>query len=285
LSASAVACAAKSGLESFVYRDVGPRLERALRGALGFTSYHLEFVLMKASIFAPLGALALTLAASAAHANNISTATGPFTPSFRGGANTTYFGWEAGTWDGNVDTPTPNFDTVNSTPSINPSVGPVLTNNLPASDIVSGSNNLYPGPFNLTLAIPTAGTEGTGFTTIVIQGNSLPGFPGPVYLDTFKFGDIAGIAPTYIVQPNSQVETQWWAKWEIPGNQASYNVNISATATFAGVASVTDMVVDTQWSAASYAADVAVATPEPASLGMLGVAATGLLTVRRRQAA
>jgi hypothetical protein len=240
---------------------------------------------MNASILAPFGALAILVAASATHANNISTATGPFTLSFRGGPNTTYFGWEAGTWDGNVDTPTPNFDTVNATPSINPSVGPVLTNNLPASDIVSGSNNLYPGPFDLTLAIPTVGNIGTGFTTIIIQGNSLPGFPGPLYLDTFKFGDIAGIAPTYIVQPNSQVETQWWAKWEIPGNQASYNVNISATATFAGVASVTDMVVDTQWSAASYAADVAVATPEPASLGMLGVAATGLLTVRRHQAA
>jgi hypothetical protein len=60
-------------------------------------------------------------------------------------------------------------------------------------------------------------------------------------------------------------------------------VNISATSTFAGVASVTDMVVDAQWSAASYAADVAAATPEPASLGMLGVGLVGRLTLRRRR--
>lgn len=237
---------------------------------------------MRLTKISGLVAIALALSgAASAQANTISTAAGPFTPSFRGGANTTYFGWGYGTWDGNDDSTS--VDVVNGDPPINPASlpGPLLVNNGANPDIVSGSNNLYPGPFNLTLSIPTAGTVGSGFTTIIIQGNSLP---SGLALDTFQFGSIAGVAPTYLVTPNAETETQWWAKWELPGNQASYSVDISRTAMFAGVGSVTDMVVDTLWSPNGYASDVAF-VPEPGSVAMLGVAVVGLSAVRRRRGA
>ena len=214
----------------------------------------------------------------------LSDATGFFETSFRGEANTTYFGWSNGTIGvgGN---------TINGTPAINPDnlSGSSFLVQAGSNDIVSGSNNLYTSvnavnTAQLTLNIPTSGVVGiAGFTTIIIQGYGFGGFGFP--LDAFAFGDIEGIAPTYeygatAVEMN---RGQWWAKWEIPGNAASYSVDITGHDAGAGVLSVTDMIVDTQYSTTGYAADSATLVPEPSVMLTLS-AAGGALLLRRRRA-
>lgn len=232
-----------------------------------------------------LAAIAISVSASANAAPFvIAEGTGPFVPSFRGsGSNTTYFGWESGTWDGNPD---PGPDTVNGVPSINPGslAGTLLVQNS-GDDIVSSSNNLYPGGFDLTLTIPTGGPgDSTGMTTIIVQGN---GLQLGIQMGVFGFGPIAGVNPTYAVGLNAEAEAQWWAKWEIPGGESSYSVDISDFDPLdIGVSSVTDMIVDTYWSLSGFAGDTAV-VPEPGAMATFAIGAVGLISrgIRRRRLA
>lgn len=217
-----------------------------------------------------------------------------FTPSFRGAANTTYFAWNAGSWDGNDDTAS--FDVINSVPPLagtgSSNQGRIYQNS--AGDIISGSNNIYAGSAgqNLTLVIPTNGTPGasaTGSTTIIIQGLGLSGsaFGGaPGGMDTLVFGTIGGVTAEYVggvnTGGNAAGATQFWAKFSIPGNLPQYSVDVSASVAGLGVLSVTDLSVDTFWTpeVRTFAPDIAI-VPEPAS-AVLGLAALGLLARRRR---
>jgi hypothetical protein len=245
-----------------------------------------------------LPALAAALAGSHANAAFVINETGfLFTPSFRGGANTTHFGWSNGGWDGNADSipPEPTIpDIVNPVPTINPGSGASLIQNNAGVDIVSGSNNIYSGfggigaidSAALQLVIPTSGTVGSlGFTTIIIQGVGLNGasFGGTSGLDGFGFGAIDGILPEYVIGTNADVEGQWFAKWELPGNAASYTVDIFgvANAEALGVVSVTDLHIDTVFSDTGYAPDLAM-VPEPSTLLLSAFAALSLITRRRR---
>lgn len=230
---------------------------------------------------------------TASAASVIQTATSLFVPSFRGSTGSVHFGWENGTWDGNPPlTPggldvTP--DLINSTPSLNPGSGGLLTQGV-AGDIVSGSNNIYAtisavNHLGLRLTIPTLGLPGAGgFTTIIAQGLGLSGaqfgFAGA--MDGFGFGTINGISPTYAIGNNALGRSQWWAKWEIPGNEASYTVDVvgalgSPNGSFV---SVTDMQVDSWFSPTGFGPDTAV-VPEPSSLSLAALG--GALLVRRRR--
>ena len=176
-------------------------------------------------------------------------------------------------------------DVINGTPSINPGslAGPLLAQNT-AADVVSSSNNVYTGPanVNLTLTVPTAGTPGTGFTTIIVQGNGLAGFGG--ITDLFTFGTIEGVAATYVHGANADnQEAQFWAKWELPGNAASYSVNVGGSTFGAGVLSISDMTVDALWSPSGYAPDAVAAVPEPTSFALVGAALTAATVLVRRR--
>lgn len=244
-------------------------------------------------------AVACALAASTQAATFvISETTSLFTPSFRGDANTTYFAWNSGSWDGNDDTTS--FDVINSVPPLTgaaPSNQGRIYQNSPG-DIVSGSNNIYSGSAgqSLTLIIPTNGTPGnstSGSTTIIIQGFGLSGaaFGGDAGgMDTLVFGTIGGVEAEYIggvnTGGNAAGATQFWAKFSIPGNLPQYSVDVSASQTGLGVLSLTDLSVDTYWTpdVRTYAPDIAVVVvPEPAS-AVLGLAALSLLARRRRPA-
>lgn len=242
-----------------------------------------------------LPALAAALGFSSASAALVITgSSGIFTPSFRGGSNATHFGWSNGSWDGNPPLvegdPDVTPDVVNATPSINPTSGGMLVQSVPG-DIVSGSNNIYTSvaganALGLQLVIPTAGTPGAaGFTTIIAQGFGLSGnlFGFTEALDGFGFGAILGIQPEYVIGRNADGRGQWWAKWELPGNAASYTVEVIGKEGFPGgsVLSVTDMQVDTWFSESGFAPDVAV-VPEPSALLLTFVAAGFGLSRRRR---
>lgn len=235
---------------------------------------------MKPSLRNSLAVALICTVSTAGAASVISQSPGLFTPSFRSDANTTYYGWGTGTLGvgGN---------TVNGTPSINPAAlsGNSFLVQATTTDIVASSNNIYSSVAGVnnaqvSLNIATLGTVGSaGFTTIIVQGFGAAGFG--FALDTFTFGAINGISPTYEYGINAAGAGQFWAKWEIPGNQASYNVAVNGYSAGAGVLSVTNMIVDTTYSTASYAVDSASAVPEP-SMAILGLSGLGLLAHRRR---
>ena len=90
--------------------------------------------------------------------------------------------------------------------------------------------------------------------------------------------------PEYLIAGNAASQGQWWAKWVLPGNAASYTVDILGAQVGASplVVSVTDMTVDTWFSDTSGAPDLAV-VPEPSAL-LFSLAGAGLAFRRRRLA-
>jgi hypothetical protein len=191
----------------------------------------------------------------------INSSAGLFAPSFRGGSNTTWFGWGPGTFDG-----APNDELIDSpAPSLGTTTAGVSFSQLDANDYLSGSNNIYSGGFSLNLAIgvPTDGTAGTGLTTIIVQGRTIfGGYPTGDNGNDLTFGAVSGVNATYVQGTNTAAQGQFFAKYEIPGNAASYTVNIPASAS---PVSIAELQVDTLWSASSFAGDTAI-VPEPATM-------------------
>lgn len=227
-----------------------------------------------------LAAILMGTAAAAPAANYLlSTQSGLITPTGRGGANATYFGWD--TFTGNPgDANYPNLTAAinDSTPDIGSATGAlILTNN--GEDHISASGNYYSssGTTNETITAPTAGVAGSGFTTIIAQGITAFGPFGSPLL----FSDIAGVAPQVFQNANAAGGAQFLALWQIPGNAPSYSFTITSPSSNSNN-SLDKVIVDTFWSSTGYQGDTFAAVPEPTVPGLGLLAMLGLTLCRRR---
>lgn len=200
---------------------------------------------------------------------SIPAGTGLFTPSFRGQANTTFFGWGPGSFDGTTDN-----ELIDSPPTtLGGAAGANLVQNH-TLDILASSNNIYTGgnTLDITITAPADGVVGTGFTTLIVQGKTAF---GPFGSDPV-FDLVEGVLADVVVATNAANAGQFFAKYQIPGNVAAYDIRITG-GTFL---SLNTLIVDTLWSPNGYAPDIAV-VPEPATLGLLAGAGWFLRRHRR----
>jgi len=230
----------------------------------------------------PLFAAAVSLVShpptTAAQTFDISTANGLFTPSFRDTTNndlnnSTWWGWSFGSFG------TP-FTTVNNpapTVGVGGLDGSIVQTGASPAAIVSGSGNIYTGTNfaeTIQFTLPTNGTVGSGFTTIILQGSTA--FGGFNNNDPGLFGSIGGATPEVVVTNNALGQGQFWVKYEISGNAATYTMDY----TLNGFTSLAGLTVDTFWSATAFAPDIAV-IPEP-STALLLLAGLAAPLLRRR---
>ena len=232
-----------------------------------------------------LSLLALALPTTAANATtfDIATATDVFTPTFRGDANTTWLGWD--TFDDVDPNPLDNVQLIDDTTpdlgNVGTDGGRFVTNN--GEDHLSGSGNYYSGLGTVAedVSFDTAGVNGSGFTTVIVQGITLFGGFGDVQVE---FGPIDGVLPTQVLQgDNAAGAAQLFAKYELPGTADTETFSISSvTLPFGTHISLDRFVIDTVWSPDWFAADSAVITPEPtaATLALLLLAGCGVAARR-----
>ena len=210
-----------------------------------------------------LGALAMTCSVATATTFDIAAATGLFTPTFRGGGNTTWVGWDLFDDNGAGDT------IINDqTPDVGTDGGSFVTTN--GEVHLSGSLNYYSGGGSVSedVTFDTDGFNGSGFTTVIVQAKTLFGGWGA----DIDFGPINGFLPSLVLQgTNATGAGQLFVKYELPGTTGSATFSM-ASGPFS-FTSFDQFVVDTSWSPSGFAPDSAIETPEPsaAALAILAV--------------
>lgn len=225
----------------------------------------------------PVAIAALLAAANLATANvlDIATAPGLFAPSFRGDADSSYVGWDLFD-DGGTLT-----DVINdTTPDVGTHTGSFVTTN--NEDHLSGSGNYYSGFGTVAeeVTFEAGGVSGTGYTTVIVQAKTLPGF-GWNDAITLDFGPIDGVAPTQVLlADNAAAAGQLFVKYEVPGTISTPTFSI-ASSFFQSHTSIDVFTVDAVWSPNGYAADYAIATPEPAAAATALIGIAGLMLRRR----
>ncbi len=232
----------------------------------------------------------ILIAATTARAEvyDLTVATSLYAPSFRGEADTTWFGWNEGQFFGSP-VPGPSLRILNNPATSNGTIG--LTGvELYQNDRASGNftmigssvGNIYTGSgpvgkqaaATLVAPMPVGGVD--GYSTIVIQGRTTTagGFSTiESLISNFPvFSSINGVSPSFVITGNAANQGQWWAQYEIPGYAPSYSIGL----TFPGGSgttpiSIAGLTVDAYWSATGYADVSAVPEPETWALGILGL--------------
>jgi hypothetical protein len=200
----------------------------------------------------------------------ISEQTGLIAPVTRGGADSTFYGWE--TFN---DPASRNVPINDSTPDIGTPAAGALFRTTNGEDHVLGSGNFYlfaGNPAEEVTAV-SAGLLGTGFTTVILQGmTAFDPYPG-----MWSFAPVNGIAPEFAQGVNANGFGQFWVKYNFPGNAANYVIPFSATGSHYSIDRFT---VDTVWSASGFSGESALAVPEPSVAALLLLTCLGLC--RRR---
>lgn len=216
---------------------------------------------------------------------DIGTQTGIISPTSRGGANTTYFGWDLFGADGPSGVVTKLVDDITPDIGTDPGGTRFMTTNgqdhTPFS-APSAAANIYTftGSLAESVTVTTAGVLGTGFTTIYVQG--LTANQGsPTYFSGLPtLGTINGVAPTFTIGLNANGLEQFVARYDLVGNQLNYTFTLDAPVA-AQHFSIDKFVVDTVWSNSAIAGDSFTAVPEPAALSF-SLLALGMMFRRRR---
>jgi Putative Ig domain/Ig-like domain CHU_C associated len=189
------------------------------------------------------------------YAHAMSQSAGLFSISTRGTQGSTYFGWD--TFNDALDRAMPINDT---TPDIGTTtVGTNFqTTNTEDHVIDNGDFFFSAGSLAEQITVPTDGTVGTeGFTSLILQISAIPGsgpFPAAIALNSLN-----DVTPTVVQAVNSAGDGQLWAKWDLPGNQASYTISLSAVANQANFG-FDKVIVDSHFSTTAYLPDSAAAT-------------------------
>ncbi len=190
------------------------------------------------------------------YAHAMSLSEGLFSVSARGTQGSTFFGWDS--FNELLERSAPIHD---STPDIGASLGGANFQTTNAEDHVTEDGNLSftTGSLAEQISAPTAGTVGAeGYTTLILQILAVPGsgaFPADITLNP-----INGISPKVVQALNAAGDGQLWAKWDLPGNQASYTITVTGPVNQAGY-HFDKVTVDTHYSATAYLPDSVAASP------------------------
>lgn len=206
-------------------------------------------------------------------------------PYFRGETNTSYFGWDDSEFYG-FPVPSVNQRILNNTPPSEGTSG--ILNNVQFyqndrysnNPVIIGSSggNIYTGfgangkQAYATLIAPTFTSLTNGFTTLIIQGRTVPagGYaPIEMLVANFPRFTIDGISPYFVIGANASQEAQWWAQFNIPTVKSNYNILVDfkgGTNTYP--ISVAQMHVDTYVSSTGYA-NLTTVVPEPSTFFLI----------------
>lgn len=152
-------------------------------------------------------------------------------PTTRGLPKTTHFGWDVLEDPASYAVPgtTLNDDTPDITSATTPAG--VRFESLHGNKNRVSSGNYYSGfsaataVVNERVTVVTRGVPGAaGKTTILAQLAGTGPFP-----NSWTFSEIHGVAPTVVAGVNGANRGQVWVRWELPGNEASYQFTIGST--------------------------------------------------------
>lgn len=232
---------------------------------------------------------------------DLTVATSLYAPSFRGQADTTWFGWNEGKFFGSP-VPSSGSRVLNNSATSNGTIGltgvEFYQNDRASGNftmIGSSAGNIYTGSGPIgkqaaaTLVAPMAAGGVDGYSTIVIQGRTTTA-GGPATIQSLLanypvFSSINGVSPSFVISANAANQGQWWAQYEIPGYASLYSIGL----TFPGGSgtapiSIAALTVDTHWSATGYVNVSAVPEPGTWALGIGGLlAVVGWRVVRARE--
>ena len=152
-------------------------------------------------------------------------------PTTRGMPKTTHFGWDA--FEDPATYAVPATPLNDNTPDITSATTPagVRFESLHGNKARVSSGNYYSGfvpataVVNERVTVVTNGVVGgAGRTTIIAQLVGTGPFP-----HAWTFSDINGVTPTVVAGVNGANRGQVWVRWELPGNEASYQFTIGST--------------------------------------------------------
>jgi hypothetical protein len=208
-----------------------------LTGVPGGTMYSFDRIEID-TFFDPLGGEHPDSMVLAPPANfTLNRESGLVTPTTRGSRQTTHFGWDS--FEDPATYPVPGTALNDDTPDITSAMTPagVRFQSLHSNKNRASSGNFYSGFAEATsivnerVTVVTNGTVGAGGKTTILLQMIAGSFSGNTsdFASTWQFSQINGVVPAEVLQVrNGSGFGQVWVRWELPGNQTSYDLTITS---------------------------------------------------------